>query len=87
MLNPPAKGAPRPGGRKVEQEWNTLWAHWDEIVARVAPVALDVVVNGRALAPSIGRSALAGEAARRGGVMVEMGRAGARSWCDDGRRG
>ena len=42
----------------------------------VAPVALDVVVNGRALAKSIERSELAGEAARRGGVMVELGRAG-----------
>lgn len=44
--------------------------------ARVAPVALDVVVNGCALARSIERSEVAGEAARRGGVMVELGRAG-----------
>ena len=25
-LDPPSKGATRPGRRKVEQEWNTLWA-------------------------------------------------------------
>ncbi|MDP3214106.1 MAG: hypothetical protein Q8S73_08380, partial [Deltaproteobacteria bacterium] len=34
-LTPPSKaGAPvRAGRRKVEQEWETLWARWDEIVA------------------------------------------------------
>jgi hypothetical protein len=62
-------------GNPVALIWETiLWA-MDE-AARVAPVALDVVVNGRALARSIERSEVAGEAARRGGVMVELGRAG-----------
>nr|MBK7068074.1 hypothetical protein [Deltaproteobacteria bacterium] len=62
-------------GNPIELIWESiLWAM--EESARVAPVALDVVVNGRALAQSIERSELAGEAARRGGVMVELGRAG-----------
>lgn len=62
-------------GNPVALIWETiLWA-MDE-AARVAPVALDVVVNGRALARSIERGEVAGEAGRRGGVMVELGRAG-----------
>lgn len=62
-------------GNPIGLIWESiLWAL--EEATRVAPVALDVVVNGRALAQSIERSELAGEAARRGGVMVELARTG-----------
>ncbi len=62
----------------IELIWESiLWA-LDE-AERVAPVALEVVVNGRCLAASVERAELAREAALRGGVMVELGRYGGAS--------
>lgn len=62
-------------GNPIGLIWESiLWA-MDETM-RVAPAALEVVVNGRSLALSVGREELAAEAARRGGVMLELGRGG-----------
>ncbi len=60
-------------GNPVELIWESiLWA-CDE-VARLAPGALDVVVNGRNLAHEVDPEALAAACRERGGVAVELSR-------------
>ena len=62
-------------GNPIELIWESIVWAMDE-AARVAPGALEVVVNGRRIGQDIERRTLAEEAARRGGVMVEFPRSG-----------
>ena len=61
-------------GNPVELIWDSIVWACDE-VKRIAPGALDVVVNGRNLGESIETSTLAEACHARGGVAVELSRA------------